>query len=49
MVLSYTCRRGLLRCSFYRDGQCEKPLIAERVTGKDSCAFFVYINIQPKY
>lgn len=35
----YIYRRGLLRCLFYDDGQCEKPRIAEQATGKIPHAF----------
>ena len=41
-LASYTYRRGLLRCSFYSDGQCEGLKVAGRVTGTDSRAFFIY-------
>ena len=50
-LASYTYRRGLLRCSFYSDGQCEGLKVAGRVTGTDSRAFsfivFTYLINEP--
>jgi hypothetical protein len=37
----HTYRRGLLRCSFYSDGQCEGHVMRGRAICTDSRAFFL--------